>query len=103
MDEARTLAHAARVRALNDQIPGITLLAGIECDVLPDGRMDLADDCLRQLDVVIASVHSALQQSESEMTARLLRAIEHPGSTSSATRRAGACSDENRRRSTCRA
>lgn len=78
MDEARTLAHAARVRALNDQIPGITLLAGIECDVLPDGRMDLAEDCLRELDVVIASVHSALQQSEREMTARLLRAVEHP-------------------------
>jgi DNA polymerase (family 10) len=78
MDEARTLAHAARIRALDARLPDITVLAGIECDILPDGRLDLADDCLAELDVVIASVHSALQQSESEITARVIRAIEHP-------------------------
>lgn len=78
MNESRTLAHAARIRALNDRFPDITVLAGIECDILPDGRMDLSDDCLAQLDIVIASVHSAMQQTEDEMTARLLRVIAHP-------------------------
>jgi len=78
LDEARALAHAERVRAHSRREHGLTLLAGIECDILADGRMDLADDCLAALDLVIASVHSSLSQSEEEMTARIIRAIEHP-------------------------
>jgi DNA polymerase (family X) len=78
LDETRALAQAARIRALNAQVDGIRVLAGIECDILPDGRLDLADDCLAELDLVIASVHSALHQEEAEMTDRMLRAIEHP-------------------------
>lgn len=78
LDERRALAHAARVRALNGRIEGITALAGIECDIRPDGTLDLADDCLAQLDIVVASVHSAFQQEPSEMTDRLLRAIANP-------------------------
>jgi len=78
LDEARTLAHAARIRSMNGRFPGLTLLAGIECDILSDGSMDLADDCLAALDLVIGSVHSQLAQTEEEMTARLVRAIEHP-------------------------
>ena len=78
LDEKRALAHAERVRALNGKHPGLTLLAGIECDLLADGRMDLDDECLAALDLVIASVHSNLAQSEAEMTARIVRAIEHP-------------------------
>ena len=58
LDERRALEHAARVRALNGRFEGLTLLAGIECDILADGRLDLADDCLAQLDIVVASVHS---------------------------------------------
>jgi DNA polymerase (family 10) len=78
LDEARALAHAAHVRSLNGRIDGLTLLAGIECDIRPDGTMDLADDCLAQLDIVIASVHSAFNQDEAQMTERLLRAIANP-------------------------
>lgn len=78
LDEARALAHAAHVRSLNGRIEGLTLLAGIECDIRPDGTMDLADDCLAQLDIVIASVHSAFTQDEAQMTERLLRAIANP-------------------------
>ncbi|MBI3050487.1 MAG: DNA polymerase/3'-5' exonuclease PolX [Acidobacteria bacterium] len=76
LDEHRALAHAARVRALNGRFGGLTLLAGIECDILPDGRLDLADDCLAQLDLVIASVHSHFTQDEAQMTDRVLRALE---------------------------
>jgi DNA polymerase (family 10) len=78
LDEHRALAHAARVREINARLDGITLLAGIECDIRPDGKMDLADDCLAQLDLVIASIHSAFNQDEQQMTERVLRAIDNP-------------------------
>jgi DNA polymerase (family 10) len=78
LDEAAALAHAARIRALNGRFEGLTLLAGIECDILADGRLDLADDCLAQLDIVIASVHSHFSQEEAQMTDRVLRALESP-------------------------
>jgi DNA polymerase (family 10) len=77
-DERRALAHAARVRALNGRYDGLTLLAGIECDILPDGTLDLADDCLAQLDIVVASVHSQFSQEPAQVTDRLLRALECP-------------------------
>jgi DNA polymerase (family X) len=78
LDEARALEQARAVRELNSRLEGITVLAGIECDIRPDGAMDLADDCLAQLDIVIASVHSAFNQDETQMTERLLRAIACP-------------------------
>jgi DNA polymerase (family 10) len=77
LDEARALEHAARVRA-EDCRHGVRLLAGIECDILADGTLDLADDCLAALDIVIASVHSSFNQDRQQMTERLLRAIENP-------------------------
>ena len=76
LDERRALEHAARVRALNGRFEGLTLLAGIECDILADGSMDLADDCLAELDIVVASVHSHFAQDESQMTDRVLRALD---------------------------
>lgn len=78
LDETRALAHAARIRAMNGRVEGLTLLAGIECDIRPDGTMDLADDCLAQLDIVIASVHSAFNQEPAQMTDRMLRAVSNP-------------------------
>ncbi|HUR35011.1 MAG TPA: PHP domain-containing protein, partial [Vicinamibacterales bacterium] len=77
LDEARALAHAARIRA-EDGRHGVRLLAGIECDILADGSLDLEDDCLAALDIVIASVHPAFDQDRQQMTDRLLRAIENP-------------------------
>jgi DNA polymerase (family 10) len=78
LDESRALEHARRVREISSRLEGITLLAGIECDIRPDGTMDLEADCLAQLDVVVASVHSAFNQDESQMTDRVLKAIECP-------------------------
>src|SRR5207249_1725386 len=54
------------------------VLAGIECDIRPDGSLDLADDCLAELDIVVASIHSAFNQDRRQMTDRLLRAIDNP-------------------------
>ncbi len=78
LDETRALEHARRIREIDRRLPEITLLAGIECDILPDGTLDLAEDCLAQLDIVVASVHSAFGQEERQMTDRILRAMESP-------------------------
>ena len=78
LDETRTLAHAEQIRKFSKSLKGFTVLAGAEVDILSDGRLDLADDCLKQLDVVIVSLHSNLQQDEHETTRRLIRAIENP-------------------------
>ena len=78
LDERRALEHAARIRALNTRLDGIRLLAGIECDIRSDGTLDLAHDCLAQLDFVVASVHSGFGLEPSAMTDRLLAAISCP-------------------------
>lgn len=78
LDEARALEHARAIREVDSRLSDFTLLAGIECDIRPDGSLDLSEDCLSQLDIVVASVHSAFGQEEDQMTDRLLRAVESP-------------------------
>src|SRR5215212_8245600 len=70
------LARLEEIRSLPDM--GITVLAGTESNVLPDGSLDYADDVLEQLDWVIASLHTSFRLSEKEQTKRMLRAMEHP-------------------------
>jgi DNA polymerase (family X) len=79
LDERRMREHAARIRAIDAEGLGIRILAGAECDIRADGSLDLADDCLAELDLVIASVHSGFAQDKAQMTERLMRAIAHPG------------------------
>lgn len=74
----RLLEHRRKIMAVNKKIKGITLLAGVEADIKADGSLDIADDVLNQLDIVVASVHSAFHQSEAVMTSRLLRALSNP-------------------------
>jgi DNA polymerase (family X) len=78
LDEKRALAHAARIRAMNGRYEGLTVLAGIECDILADGTMDLSEDCLAELDFVVGSIHSQFTQETAQATDRMLRAIECP-------------------------
>jgi DNA polymerase (family X) len=79
LDEARALKHIARIREADKQMEGrIRIFAGIEVDILADGALDLDNEVLAQMDVVIASVHTRLEQSRDEMTARLIRALENP-------------------------
>ena len=66
------------IRACNEEVEDITVLAGSEVDILSDGSLDYDDDLLAELDVVVASPHAALGQDPAKATARLLRAIEHP-------------------------
>ncbi len=75
-DELAT--HVERIRAVQARHPRITVLAGSECDILPDGSLDYPDNVLAQLDLVIAAVHARLTQSKAEMTRRVCRALAHP-------------------------
>ena len=77
LDDKRAVEHIARIRAANEQTEGITIMAGIEVDILADGTLDLSDAVLEQMDVVVASVHSAFNQEPGQMTDRLLRAIDN--------------------------
>ncbi len=66
------------VHEANARIEGITLLAGSEVNILPDGTPDYEDELLAELDWVIASVHTAFRLSRDAMTERLCRAARHP-------------------------
>ncbi|HWT66190.1 MAG TPA: DNA polymerase/3'-5' exonuclease PolX [Terracidiphilus sp.] len=79
LDEKRALEHIRRIREVDAEMEGrIRVFSGIEVDILADGELDLDDDVLAQMDVVIASVHTRLEQGREEMTARVLRALENP-------------------------
>ncbi|HWQ56461.1 MAG TPA: DNA polymerase/3'-5' exonuclease PolX [Bryobacteraceae bacterium] len=78
LDEQRAVALARRVREMNAGGFPIRLFSGLECDILKDGELDLANDALAELDFVIASVHSHMHMEPAEMTDRLLRALECP-------------------------
>ena len=82
LDDARVLKMSESIKAFNESgKSSVHLFAGVECDILPDGTLDLADETLEVLDYAVMSVHSAFSQSEEEMTARVIRAIEHPATT----------------------
>ena len=66
------------IRAANDRVAGIELLAGSEVNVLPDGSLDYEDELLAQLDWVVASIHTSFAMAEQAMTERMIAAIEHP-------------------------
>ena len=74
--EART--HVTRIRAVARRSKDIAVLAGTECDILPDGSMDYPDALLADLDVVVAAVHGRFKQPRAEMTRRLCRALANP-------------------------
>ena len=78
LDRARLRAQVAAIRALNKTFDGFRLFAGVECDILRDGSLDFDDDTLGELDYVVASVHSAFQLPEAEMTERIIRAMSNP-------------------------
>ncbi len=79
MDEtALPRPHRSHPQAAQERLEDFTLLAGIEVDILPDGRLDMDDEVLAQLDLVVGSLHSRLNMEAAEMTDRVLRALENP-------------------------
>lgn len=78
LNAERLLAQSIQMAEVQNQVPGVTLLQGIEVDILEDGALDLPDAVLEILDIVIASPHVKLRQEPAAMTERMLRAVSHP-------------------------
>jgi DNA polymerase (family 10) len=78
LDVERLRRQVAEIRALNERLTGIRVLTGIEVDIRADGSLDLPHEMLSELDIVIAAVHSAMNQSKEKMTQRVINAIENP-------------------------
>jgi DNA polymerase (family 10) len=70
--------QAEEIAAANEELAPFRVLAGIECDIRPDGELDLPDDVLAELDWVQASVHGGQRQSREQLTARSVGALENP-------------------------
>jgi DNA polymerase (family 10) len=71
-------ARIEEIAALNERLDGITILAGTESNILPDGSLDYPDELLQRLDWVIGSIHTSFGMDEAAMTARMIAAVEHP-------------------------
>jgi len=78
LDAKRLEKQIEEIQTLNSKKPKCTLLSGTECDILKGGKLDFPDSLLKELDYVVASVHSGFTSDEKEMTDRILRAIENP-------------------------
>ncbi len=78
LDEKRTLEQIKKIHAANAKHLGIRVLASSEVDVLKNGKLDLDDEVLAQLDIVLVSIHSYMNLERAEMTERILAAIENP-------------------------
>jgi len=74
----RLKKQRVEIEAFNEAHPEFHLFTGTEMDILPDGTLDFDDQVLRELDFVIASIHSSFTQSQEKIMARLLTAMQNP-------------------------
>jgi DNA polymerase (family 10) len=78
LDARRLRAEWKAIDKLARKIEGLTILKGIELDILENGQLDLPDDVLQEADWVVASIHYGQKQPRERITERLLNAIRHP-------------------------
>ena len=78
LDAARLLRQMEEIDRLNAALEGVTILKGIEVDILEDGSLDLPDEVLGKLDLVVGAVHSHFTLPSDKQTARILKAMDHP-------------------------
>ncbi len=78
LDPQRLVKQIDEIDRLNEELQGVTLLKGIEVDILEDGSLDLPDSVLARLDLVVGAVHSQFALSRTKQTERILRAMAHP-------------------------
>lgn len=77
LDKAGMMTAIRRIDRLNARLDGITILKSAEVDILEDGRLDLPDSVLRELDLVVCAVHYKFNLPEKKQTARILRALDN--------------------------
>jgi len=78
LNTERLQQQIQKIREINHLFPDIQIMTAAEVDIRVNGTLDLPDEILAQLDVVLASIHSAMNQSEEQMTQRVIKAIENP-------------------------
>ena len=78
LNRDRLERQIAEIAEANARFPDFRILSGMEVDILEDGRLDLDDDLLEQLDIVVASVHSKLSMERTQMTQRMVLAVANP-------------------------
>jgi len=78
LDPQRLRKQMHEIEHLNEELDAITLLKGVEVDILEDGHLDLPDEVLSELDLVVGAVHSKFNLSRAKQTERILRAMDHP-------------------------
>ena len=78
LDRDKLLRQWDALDALEGEVPGLTVLRGLEVDILADGSLDMDDEMLERMDVVVVSVHSRFELSEADQTERVVRALTHP-------------------------
>ena len=78
LSEEKLMQQMEEIRRLDDEYSEIKLLAGTECDIKSDGSLDYRDEVLEQLDWVVASIHTGMQQDMATITNRIVKAIKNP-------------------------
>lgn len=78
LDEHRLKKQIKLIKDINKKIDGIQILTGIEVDILTDGTLDFDDSILKELDIVIASIHSGFKQDRQTLTKRIITACQNP-------------------------
>ncbi|GAB3060676.1 DNA polymerase/3'-5' exonuclease PolX [Salinicoccus sesuvii] len=78
LDEDRLWQQIEEIKKIRPEYPGIDIYTGTEMDILKDGSLDFSEDMLKELDYVIAAIHSSFQQTEDEIMHRLRSACENP-------------------------
>ena len=78
LSEERLRGQIAEIKRINQENGGVHVLCGIEVDIRADGTLSLSDEALRELDVVIASIHSGMSEDEAQITRRIISAINNP-------------------------
>lgn len=78
LDGRRLRQQWKAIDELAAKVKGLTILKGVELDILEDGSMDLPNDVLQEADWVIASIHYGQKQPSEQITRRLLNAIQNP-------------------------
>jgi len=77
LDEKRLFSSIKEIDKFNAKQKGFKVLKGAEVDILGDGTLDYKDDVLRELDFVIAAIHSGFKQPSETLTQRIVRAMEN--------------------------
>ena len=78
LDETRLRKQREEIHKMNDLYDDIHIFAGVEMDILPDTSLDFSDDFLKEMDFVIAAIHSSFNQSQALIMKRLMQALENP-------------------------